>query len=406
MRKMVDAVRSGAIFDGTTTLGYDTESFVSGAAANTDETRCARPRVSQRLREVERAVCDFLIHARRKGQSCYGADSPGTLFAPGTRWNLSALATPLDFLDVDLPGVTSPMLYAGTLASCFAYHLEDRDLPAVNHLHFGRPKVWYVAPPADRDKVVAALAKIWPQDSAECAEFYRHKQCFVTPERLVSHHGVRLRRVVQLPGEFVVLHGGAFHGGFNLGFNLAEAVNFGSEYWLSQVAPRTTVCRCEKLRGISVDFPVHVLPARLQAACLRYPMHSHPRWVPAAQARGRLRISQYEPRFSSLKCEHRSLCQVDALFGLRVCHVDADNSGDDDDRGSTELPKKHDDTTRYLPPWLRRSVPTEPQIPPLRRSRPPSAPVTPPAKRRLLSALPAQVVVAPVTPSSSPPPAP
>eukprot|EP00983_Pelagomonas_calceolata_P100986 1158639-Pelagomonas_calceolata.AAC.9 len=33
----------------------------------------------------------------------------------------------------------------------------------------------------------------------------------------------------QQPGEFIVLNAAAYHGGFNLGFNCAEAVNFATE---------------------------------------------------------------------------------------------------------------------------------------------------------------------------------
>lgn len=38
-------------------------------------------------------------------------------------------------------------------------------------------------------------------------------------------------QVIQRPGQFVITWCGAYHGGFNLGFNIAEASNFGSEEW-------------------------------------------------------------------------------------------------------------------------------------------------------------------------------
>lgn len=37
----------------------------------------------------------------------------------------------------------------------------------------------------------------------------------------------------QMPNEFIVLNAGAYHSGYNLGFNCAEAVNFATEEWLT-----------------------------------------------------------------------------------------------------------------------------------------------------------------------------
>ncbi len=57
----------------------------------------------------------------------------------------------------------------------------------------------------------------------------------------------------QEPGEFIVLNAGAYHSGFNLGFNCAEAVNFALQQWvpLGNIAEQ---CECSALPdGVSLD---------------------------------------------------------------------------------------------------------------------------------------------------------
>lgn len=50
----------------------------------------------------------------------------------------------------------------------------------------------------------------------------------------------------QSAGEFVVLNAGAYHSGFNLGFNCAEAVNFATSDWLAKGRVATR-CTCQAL---------------------------------------------------------------------------------------------------------------------------------------------------------------
>ncbi len=179
----------------------------------------------------------------------YGADTPLSLFdtAVPWGWNLRALGgCLLQAADVpDLPGVTSPMTYFGSWKSFFGWHKEDMDLYSVNYVHAGAPKVWYAVPPSAAARFDAMAASLFPEAAAACPAFLRHKDIMVSPKTLRAW-GVPFVQARQRAGEFVVLNAAAYHAGFNLGFNVAEAVNFALPEWLAagRAAGR---CRCAAL---------------------------------------------------------------------------------------------------------------------------------------------------------------
>lgn len=61
-------------------------------------------------------------------------------------WDLSKLDSTLkDCLSSKkLNGITDPYLYIGGYGTIFGWHVEDYNLPSINYLHMGSPKVWYV----------------------------------------------------------------------------------------------------------------------------------------------------------------------------------------------------------------------------------------------------------------------
>ena len=40
-------------------------------------------------------------------------------------------------------GINEPYFYFGAWRTTFAWHTEDLNLPAINFLHYGKPKFWY-----------------------------------------------------------------------------------------------------------------------------------------------------------------------------------------------------------------------------------------------------------------------
>lgn len=178
----------------------------------------------------------------------YGADTPLSLFDRELDWgwNLRDLGCLLSDYDVpDIPGVTSPMAYFGMWKSFFGWHKEDIDLYSVNYNHCGASKIWYCVSPKDSAKFDTMARGLFPQAAAACPAFVRHKDVMVSP-RVLRSYSVPFVQARQEPGEFIVLNAAAYHSGFNLGFNVAEAVNFALPEWL-EVGRDAVNCECEAL---------------------------------------------------------------------------------------------------------------------------------------------------------------
>ena len=173
----------------------------------------------------------------------YGADQEGTLFHDddaATGWSLGHLDSCLHVLGGRVPGVTSPYLYFGMWASVFCAHTEDMNLLSINYLHAGAPKIWYAVPSAYASRFQALAAACFCHE--KCPEFLRHKQSLISPQ-VLQKAGIPFSFAVQHPGEAVVTFPGAYHFGFNAGFNVAEATNFGVPEWIP-FGRRARVCLC------------------------------------------------------------------------------------------------------------------------------------------------------------------
>ncbi|CAI5736331.1 unnamed protein product [Peronospora destructor] len=172
----------------------------------------------------------------------YGADIVASLFGAmdTTSWNLNGLNTILR--KIDLPGVTQAMLYFGMWRAMFAFHTEDMDLYSINYVHTGKPKFWYGVPPDAAPQLERAAQSMFPEKFHECHQFLRHKTSLISPARL-KEFGVPFYRAYQKPGEFVITFPATYHQGFNLGFNIAEAVNFATLHWIPY-GLRAKVCKC------------------------------------------------------------------------------------------------------------------------------------------------------------------
>ena len=178
----------------------------------------------------------------------YGADVKGSLFDKDVPWNLAELSTVLNdgLGNSKIYGINEPYFYFGAWRTTFAWHTEDLNLPAINFLHYGKPKFWYSIGRHDGHLLEEVVKKYMNDSFAKCAEHMRHKTTLVNPyilKKLCPE--ITIHKQIQREGEFIINFPGCYHAGFNWGFNIAEAVNFGVHKWLD-VFPKCGVCQCQE----------------------------------------------------------------------------------------------------------------------------------------------------------------
>uniref|UniRef100_A0A0G4I8W9 JmjC domain-containing protein n=1 Tax=Chromera velia CCMP2878 TaxID=1169474 RepID=A0A0G4I8W9_9ALVE len=195
--------------------------------------------------DVER---DFWRQVGTSRPAIYGADQGGmTFFDDESPFKFSDMKGDLLRCLPVVPGVNTTYTYVGMWRTCFAWHKEDMDLPSVNYLHSGAPKTWYIIHPKDNEKFEELLKIEFADQYGACSQFARHKSILVSPKVLRASN-IEVTRVTQHPGEFMVLFPACYHSGFNHGFNMAEAINFGIRSWFPR-GISASVCQCSRAQS-------------------------------------------------------------------------------------------------------------------------------------------------------------
>jgi JmjC domain, hydroxylase len=167
-------------------------------------------------------------------------ESSGTKATGGPTWHVGNInaAGVLRHLP-RMPGINHSMFYIGQLFTRFCWHLEDANLNSISFLHEGSAeKIWYIIPPTSSNvfEAYASQEVFAPQmqSNGESGHSLLMSKTILFDPRDVARRGIPVSRIVHKPGSFVYTAPGAYHGGFNCGFNISEAVNFGAPNWLAQ----------------------------------------------------------------------------------------------------------------------------------------------------------------------------
>ncbi|EXB37360.1 Lysine-specific demethylase 5A [Morus notabilis] len=150
-------------------------------------------------------------------------------------WNLNNLpklkGSVLRAVHHNIAGVMVPWLYIGMLFSSFCWHFEDHCFYSMNYLHWGEPKCWYSVPGGEADAFEKVMRNCLP-DLFEAEPDLLFQLVTMLNPSVLQENGVPVYTVLQEPGNFVITFPRSYHGGFNLGLNCAEAVNFAPADWL------------------------------------------------------------------------------------------------------------------------------------------------------------------------------
>ena len=152
-------------------------------------------------------------------------------FYKETYWNLNNIPccpdSILRHIKVGVNGINVPWMYFGSLFATFCWHNEDNYLYSINYHHWGAPKQWYGVPGTKKD--AEGLERVFRNHLSmkmrDVPDLLHHITTMFSP-RLLLQGGVPVYKVLQHPGEFIITFPRAFHGGFSMGPNIGEAVNF------------------------------------------------------------------------------------------------------------------------------------------------------------------------------------
>ena len=153
-------------------------------------------------------------------------------------------------LGQDIGGFTHPTIQLSGGPCVLPFHIEHWAAASVNVLHWGQPKVWEIIPPDQFLPAVLNMKQL--QESVDlknyggvCESTLTHRDVFYDTAFL----SVQSHRVIQKPGDIMVIAPFALHSVQNLGTNCSASQNFMPPELLPRCAAYKTCYHTEGLGG-------------------------------------------------------------------------------------------------------------------------------------------------------------
>ena len=114
-------------------------------------------------------------------------------------------------------------------------HCKDAMMPSIHillHIHTSLKRYGVPGTRKDADGLERIFKNNLSMKMKEVPDLLHHITTMFSP-RLLQQANIPVYKLLQHPGEFVVTFPRAFHGGFSMGPNIGEAVNFATSDWIS-----------------------------------------------------------------------------------------------------------------------------------------------------------------------------
>ena len=155
-------------------------------------------------------------------------------------------------LGQEVGGFTHPTIQLSGGPCVLPFHIEHWAAFSVNYLHWGKPNVWFIISP---DQHIPAMYEMEKLQGSFCHDKYRgvceatcsHRDIVYDIASFPKH--ITVHKIVQMPGEIMVLAPFALHSVQKLGTNCAESQNFLPAEFLPHCAPYKTCLHSEGVGG-------------------------------------------------------------------------------------------------------------------------------------------------------------
>ncbi|RXG67444.1 Protein Jumonji [Armadillidium vulgare] len=215
--------------------------------------------MDERYWEVVRESENYLtVHTASIDTSEHGYGFPSQKTSPNAKhpWNLKNLCQNTNSVLRSMGkviGVTAPTLHVGMMFSTVCWYRDPHSLPWIEYLHTGACKIWYGVSSSNEEKFRTALIKLVPDFIKSSPLWLPSDTAMVPPEDLIEE-GVKVCRVVQEPGQFVVVFPGAFTSSVCSGYLISESAFFARpQYFDRAMNTFQTLTECCEPSMFSLD---------------------------------------------------------------------------------------------------------------------------------------------------------